>query len=170
MKKPLAILLVLFTLVLPVKAQTISHHHFKMDISVGSNPITTPVAFGLTIEPHYRFSEAFALGLRNQIAASGDFKSEGSSNFRYYQTNCITGDYYVLQQKKANGPQVFIGGGVGVFNESYRSDPDQDNFGFFPRVGVESRYFRTSVEYNVTGGVRNYFLLNIGVVIGGGNK
>jgi hypothetical protein len=123
----------------------------------------------LTLEARGRITRTsnFFFGLRFQL----DF----TPRFGYTST-CVSGDYYVSRSK--NGLRTFVGAGFGGFNELRQATASFDNifnlnesnFGFFPRIGIESGSFRLSGEYNFTGGINNYAAINVGFLLGGGGK
>ncbi|RKR83862.1 hypothetical protein BDD43_4077 [Mucilaginibacter gracilis] len=166
MTKLTLVFISLFAFATAIKAQSTTYHAFKIDLGAGVDLLNDNAAtFTFTIEPHYRLSDVFALGLRFQGAVNVSLKNNGGG-VHAYSSDCLSGDYYVTDVKKTS--MLFIGGGLGVFTQSDNNGDNQvDNFGFFPRVGVETSRFRGSLEYNVTGGLRNYFSINAGVYFGG---
>lgn len=168
MKKIILALLVCFVFSITANAQSSTFKTFKIDGSLGLDLVSdNQTSLIVTVEPHYRFADVFALGLRFQAAINFSLK-QNASNLYTYSSNCISADYYVTDVKKP--AMVFIGGGAGVFTQQDHNNVETDNFGFFPRVGVEFKRFRGFVEYNNTGGANNYFSVNAGFFLGGGRK
>jgi len=168
------------------KAQSTKYHAFKVDVdfgyaipssgSTGSNGVKAGATF--TIEPHYRLSDAFAVGLRIEGAALAYASPNGSGGYdnakaAILTSYCATGEYYLSN----NGFRPFVGGGVGFFtqsalkllNSSYYL-PSSTGAGFFPRVGFEAGHFRMSGAYNIVGHNNSYLAFTIGAFFGGGKK
>jgi len=169
MKKLLIILTVLIGLHAGVRAQSTSFQPFKLDVTGGLDFISNGSGtFILTAEPHYRFADAFALGLRFQQAINLS-ATKNNVGFDNYASQCLSGDYYVTDPKQKF--MIFIGAGAGAFEEQLNnSDTEIAHFGYFPRVGLETGRFRASLEYNVTGGTKNYFAINAGIFFWGKRK
>ena len=175
-------------------------HKFKVDITFGyaippsnSTSGTDNIKAGATfvLEPHYRLTDAIALGLRIQGAAlaygntsgSGE-NTSGSANVSAIYSYCPSIDFYLMN----GGFRPFIGGGAGIYNQGSISVSGSDQgttntgyvslgskFGFFPRAGFEAGHFRISAEYNVLGNDANgnsssYAAFNIGFFLGGGKR
>jgi len=165
-----------------VHAQSTEFHAFKVDFGVGyaSPSQGNTVAGGtFTLQPHYRLSNDFALGLRVEAAAilykNGSGQKQGSA----IASGCLTGEFYLSD----GGFRPFIGAGVGPYDQATISgnngsgngggpnvSPRVINFGAFPELGFEAGHFRFSVEYDATGGYNNYFAVKIGTFFGGGRK
>ena len=169
MKKLLTVLILLMGLHVGAYAQSKSFQPFKLDAGIGLDFVSNGSAsFIVTVEPHYRFADVFALGLRFQQAVNLS-ATKNSVGFDSYASQCLSGDYYVTDTKEKL--MVFIGGGAGVFSEQINnSDTEIAHFGYFPRVGLETGRFRASLEYNVTGGSKNYFAINAGLFFWGKRK
>jgi len=188
MKKILFTLLVFVCFTLIVKAQASTYHNFKVDIGVG---YTGASGESFTIESHYRLSDKFAVGLRYQTAPSiVDSLSEDpppaiastTQKVVDYSSIGLTGDYYFNTGKKSRSLLMFGGGGVCVFVQNKQvikllgitttstTSSTGNSLGFFPRFGIETGHFRASAEYNYTGGLQNYFSVNICFFLGGGKK
>src|SRR5579872_885060 len=175
-------------------------HKFKVDLTIGyaippsnSNSANATVKAGATfvLEPHYRVSDAIAVGLRIQGAAlaygntsgSGTGTS-GSANVSAIYSYCPSIDFYLMN----GGFRPFIGGGAGIYNQGSVSVSGSSQgtnntgyvslgskFGFFPRAGFEAGHFRISAEYNVLGNDANgnsssYAAFNLGFFFGGGKR
>jgi len=175
-------------------------HKFKVDITFGyaippsnSNSANANIKAGATfvLEPHYRLTDAIAIGLRIQGAAlaygntsgSGE-NSSGSANVSAIYSYCPSLDFYLMN----GGFRPFIGGGAGLYYQGSISVSGSDQgtsntgyvslgskFGFFPRAGFEAGHFRISAEYNVLGSDANgnkssYAAFNIGFFFGGGRR
>jgi hypothetical protein len=156
---------------------TTTYKAFKVDVDLGyAGPSSGTAEAGavFAIEPHYRLSDDFALGLRIEGAAlvykNGAGKTKGSLLTSY----CVSGDYYLAE----NGFRPFIGAGVGIFDQQSVSGnsgnvalvPGGTNFGVFPRIGFETGHFRLSADYDIAGNNSNYFAIALGVFFGGGKK
>lgn len=176
------------------KAQSSDYKAFKFDIGLGyAIPTASNAAAGstkagvtFTLHPHYRLSDALAIGVRIEGAGLGyEDKSSGSTsvNVQVLYSYCATAEFYLLK----GGFRPFIGGGAGFFNQSSTNIDSTSNnnninltkggtkFGFFPEVGFEAGKFRMSAAYNVLGkddfGNNNsYASFNIGFFFGGGRK
>ena len=165
-----------------VKAQSTEFHSFKFDIGVGyATPSQGNTVAGatFTLQPHYRLSDDFALGLRIEAAAILYNNSSGNKQGSAIASGCLTGEYYFSD----SGFRPFIGGGLGMFDQATVSGGNGDgsgsgaalsprvmNFGAFPEIGFEAGHLRVSVEYDATGGYNNYFAAKIGTFFGGGRK
>jgi hypothetical protein len=158
-------------------AQSTTYKAFKVDIDLGyagpsSGTATAGAAF--TIEPHYRLSDDFALGLRFQGAALVYKTSAGNNKGSLLTSYCASGDYYLAKE----GFRPFIGAGAGLFQQESVTGgsgnativPSATNFGVFPRVGFEAGHFRFSADYDIAGSNSNYFAVAIGAFFGGGKK
>jgi len=182
--KKLFVLTLLSGAVLLVKAQSENFHAFKFDIGVGyalpSSGSGTEAGATFTLQPHYRLSDNFALGLRMEAAAIG-YKNSVSGDVKVsaLASGCLTGEYYLSD----NSFRPFIGAGVGLFDEESAAGNTNGNsgsnvsvsgrttnFGAFPEIGFEAGHFRLSVDYNVAGNSNNYIAFKIGAFFGGGKK
>jgi outer membrane protein W len=172
-----------------VNAQSTEFHAFKWDIGLGyANPSSgtgTEAGATFTMQPHYRLSDAFAVGLRIEAAAIG-YKDNvtGNVNVSALASGCLSGEFYLSNR----GFRPFIGAGLGLFdqesasgninnnnnNNSYGSGIAVSgrtmNFGGYPVIGFEAGHFRMSAEYDVTGNGNNYAAFKIGTFFGGGRK
>jgi len=168
-----------------VNAQSTEFHAFKWDIGFGyATPSQGNTLAGatFTMQPHYRLSNDFALGLRFEAAAILYDNGSGNKQGSAIGSGCLTGEYYLSD----GGFRPFIGAGVGAFDQATISgnngngsgdgsggptvSPRVINFGAFPEAGFELGHLRVSVEYDATGGYNNYFAAKIGVFFGGGRK
>lgn len=166
--------------VITLKAQSKTYKNFKVDVGLGyaiptdgnSNSVG---GITFTLEPHYRLTDAIALGLRLESAGLG-FKQPGTNDVTVavVSSYCATGEYYFM----GGGFRPFAGAGLGLFTQqsvtigsgsSAVISPSESKFGFFPRVGFETGHFRISSEYNSIdkGG---YIAFKIGFFFGGGKK
>ncbi|HZY37455.1 MAG TPA: hypothetical protein VFE53_12445 [Mucilaginibacter sp.] len=183
------ILLAVFTgFVTLVKAQSTEFHAFKWDIGFGYASPSQGSAVGgatFTLQPHYRFSNDFALGIRAEAAAILYKTSSGNKQGSAIASGCLTGEFYLSDK----GFRPFIGAGVGPYDQATISGNNGNgsgsgnnngggvnisarviNFGAFPELGFEVGHLRVSVEYDATGGYNNYFAAKIGFFFGGGRK
>jgi hypothetical protein len=163
-----------------LKAQSTTYHDFKVDIGIGyaiptvSNDGGTKAGATFTIEPQYRLSDDFSLGLRLEGAGLGYKDDQDKIKVSLLESYCATGEYYLTK----DGVRPFVGAGVGFFNQSSlkASDgsavlaPGSTNFGFFPEVGLEAGHFRFTIDYNVVGNNNNYLAFKIGFFLGGGKR
>jgi len=179
------------------KAKSQDFHAFKFDIGFGyaqpSNGSGTQAGATFTLQPHVRFSNTFALGLRMEAAAIG-YKNNTTQNFKVsaLASGCLSGEIYLSNR----GFRPFIGAGAGMFdqesfsgtsgnnnnnnNKNTNSNSNNNsgggptgrviNFGGYPVIGFEAGHFRMSVEYDVTGSGNNYAAAKIGTFFGGGRK
>ena len=165
-----------------VQAQSTEYHAFKVDIGLGyaipsdGNGVKAGATFDL--EPHYRLSDAFAVGLRIEGAVLG-YQSDPTSNtysFSALSSYAATGEYYFMN----GGFRPFIGAGLGFFQQKYAAGDNNSGtyfvangstqFGFFPRAGFETGHFRMSATYNVLPNNASYAAFTIGAFFGGGKK
>jgi outer membrane protein with beta-barrel domain len=175
-------------------------HKFKVDITFGyaippsnSNSANDNIKAGATVvvEPHYRVSDAVAIGFRfagaglayGNTNGSGTGTS-GNANVSIIYSYCPSLDFYLMN----GGFRPFIGGGAGIYDQGSVSVSGSSQgtsntgyvslgskFGFFPRVGIEAGHFRISAEYNVVGSdangnSSNFAAFNIGFFFGGGRR
>ncbi|MBS1503908.1 MAG: outer membrane beta-barrel protein [Bacteroidetes bacterium] len=157
-----------------------TYHTFKFDIGLGyaipssgtGNGVKAGVTF--TLQPHYRLSDEFALGLRFEGAALGYQDLDSKTKVSLMESYCPTGEYYLMN----GGFRPFIGAGAGLFAQSSLKAsngnatlvPSATNFGFFPEIGFEAGHFRLSADYDVAGNSNNYLAFKIGAFFGGGKK
>jgi len=175
-------------------------HKFKVDITVGyaippsnSSSANADIKAGATfvVEPHYRLTDAVALGFRlggaalayGNTSGSGE-NTSGDANVSAIYSYCPTVEFYLMN----GGFRPFIGGGAGIFYQgsvSVSGDSQGTNntgyvslgskFGFFPRAGIETGHFRVSAEYNILGNDANgnkssFAAFNLGFFFGGGKR
>jgi len=190
--KKLLLLSAFLGLVVIAKAQSttsssgaLTYHAFKVDIGIGYAIPTansgggTKAGATFTIQPHYRVSDDFAVGLRFEGAGLG-YEDENATDSKVkvslLTSYCATGEYYLA----SGGARPFIGAGAGLFTQSAVVSNSQNNgatlsassskMGFFPEVGLEAGHFRLSADYNVVGNNNNYIAFKIGAFFGGGKK
>ncbi|HTE01875.1 MAG TPA: outer membrane beta-barrel protein [Mucilaginibacter sp.] len=184
--KKLLLLVVLTSFAVLAKAQN-NYKAFKVDLtfgyaipsaSSGSDGVKGGVTF--TIEPHYRLSDAIAVGFRAEGAGLG-FK-DGTNEDTDVHVSILTSYCPTLEYYLSNGGfRPLIGGGAGIFAQSsldVNSDsgeetalvPGASKFGFFPRIGFETGHFRMTGEYNILGNDSNYLAFKIGFFFGGGKN
>jgi len=154
----------------------ITYRLFKVDIMLGlwpnssNNSNNGSVSFA--VEPHYRLSEQFIMGLN--IKGTGITLSDTYSSF------LITGDYYFNHGKRESSVLLFTGAGLGVVTYTYTSfnifstnNPgpvSSSNLGGLIRAGLETGHFRGTFEYNITGNSYQYPSFTFGFFFGGGKK
>jgi len=156
---------------------------FKVDVDFGyaipSAGSGTKAGATFTIEPHYRLSDDFAIGLRIEGAALGYETNGAGSKIKVslLTSYSASGDYYLME----GGFRPFVGAGAGFFNQSsvvgnkdsggsITTVAGGTNFGFFPRVGFEAGHFRLSAAYNIVGNNSSYAAITVGFFLGGGKK
>lgn len=175
--------LVLFTSMMGfamlVRAQSAAFETFKFDIGVGyATPLQGNTVAGatFTLQPHYRVSDDFAVGLRIEAALIQYNTVTDDKRRSAIASGCLTGEYYLSDKSF----RPFIGAGLGLFDQSavkvnggsgsgVALSARAMNLGAFPEIGFEVGYFRMSLDYDYTGGYADYFSAKIGVFIGGGS-
>jgi|SRR5690606_166692 len=159
----------------------------KVDLGIGyaiptSGGGGTKGGVAFAVEPHYRLSDALAVGFRFEGAALAyvrDLNEENAdAEVSILSSYSATGDYYF----RDTGFRPFAGLGAGFFrSSSITLDeetvqggntavlPGATKFGFFPRLGFEAGHFRFSGEYNIIkdGG---YVAFKVGAFFGGGKR
>ncbi len=181
--KKILLIIAIAGFALTARSQSSEYKAFKFDIglgyaipSKGGNATKGGVSF--TLQPHYRLSDAFAVGLRLEGAALAYVKSSSTSEddeISVLGSYCATGEYYLSN----SGFRPFIGAGAGLFTqealtintagETY-GVPGVNKFGFFPEIGFETGHFRMSADLNVVGSDSGYLGFKIGFFFGGGKK
>lgn len=187
--KKLLLLISLLGIAVLAKAQSTTYHAFKIDLTFGyaippsNGDVSTNVKAGatVTIEPHYRITDALAVGFRFEGAGLGyaDTNSgdNSSANISIIYSYCPSLEYYLLK----GGFRPFIGAGAGIFDQGSISINNNtggsteyasigSKFGFFPRAGFEAGHLRISAEYNILGNNSNYAAFALGFFFGGGRK
>jgi hypothetical protein len=157
-----------------------TYHAFKFDIGLGyaipssASGSGTKAGATFTLQPHYRLSDDFAIGLRLEGAALGYEDDLGKVKVSILESYCATGEYYLVK----GGFRPFFGAGAGFFDQSSLKASNGSatlisggtNFGFFPEVGFEAGHFRMSADYDIAGNSNNYLAIKIGFFFGGGKK
>jgi len=181
--KKLLLLPVLFALSLMANAQSTTYHAFKFDLGIGyaipnggGTSGGTKAGVTITLQPHYRVSDDFALGIRFEGAGLGYVNTAVSSGTKVYilTSYCFTAEYYLTQ----TGFRPFIGAGGGLVNQEHAASGSGykglvsggSRFGGFPEAGFEVGHFRMSIDYDVMGNNANYLSFKIGGFFGGGTK
>lgn len=176
--KKLLLIAACIACVLTAKSQT--YHAFKVDVGFGyaipsASGSSTKAGVTFTVQPHYRVSDDFAVGLRIEGAALAFQTSSNSDDTKVavLASYCGTGEYYLMD----GGFRPFIGAGAGFFtqssvniNNSSYTVPSATKFGFFPEVGIEAGHFRLSADYNILPDKAGYLAFKIGFFLGGGKK
>src|ERR1700740_3080906 len=145
--KKLVLLATIVGFTLLVKAQSTNFNTFKFDIGVGyATPSQGNTVAGatFTLQPHYRASDDFAIGLRIEAAAILYNTVAGDKHGSAIASGCLTGEYYL----SAGTFRPFIGAGLGLFDQSGVTvdngngsgssaalSPRAMNFGAFPEIG-----------------------------------
>jgi outer membrane protein W len=181
--KKLLLLPLLFAFAMIANAQSTNYHAFKVDIQVGyadptgsSSDGGTKAGATFTIQPHYRVSDDFALGLRLEAAGIGYVNKAVSSETKVYllTSYMLSAEYYLTE----NGFRPFIGAGAGlVYQKSATGDSDYaalvsggSRVGAFPELGFEYGHLRVSADYDAMGKGANYFAFKLGAFFGGSSK
>jgi hypothetical protein len=161
-----------------VNAQSTNFNSFKLDLGVGyATPSqgNTVAGAAFMLQPHYRLSDDFALGVRIEIVALLHTNYAGNKVASALGSGCLSGEYYLSDKDF----RPFIGAGLGLFDQTTIGNnngtgplvsPRTINFGAFPEIGFEYGHFRLSIDYDYTGGYNNYFAANIGAFFGGGRN
>jgi hypothetical protein len=165
MKKLLLGVLGVFMFSAAVQAQEFKP--FKVGLGVG---YAMPAGEGsgggvlLYLEPMYRLSDEFAVGLRMESALvakasfdpntgeMGDMKISGLGSYT------LSGQYYFSN----GGFRPFVGAGTGLYRIASvtvtdgGSNPDgalavSNKLGFYPRFGFDAGHFNMQLEYNLIG-------------------
>jgi len=156
------------------------YHTFKFDIGLGyaipsgASGSGTKAGATFTLQPHYRLSDDFAIGLRIEGAGLGYENEFGKTKVSLLESYCATGEYYLAK----DGFRPFVGAGLGFFDQSSLAASNGNaalvngatNFGLFPEVGFEVGHFRMSADYDIAGSGNNYLAFKIGAFFGGGKK
>jgi len=181
--KRLLLLPLLFAFAMMANAQSTNYHAFKVDIQVGyadpsgsSGDGGTKAGATFTIQPHYRITDDFAVGLRLEAAGIGYVNQAESSNTKVYllTSYMLSAEYYFTE----SGFRPFIGAGAGlVYQKSATADSDYaglvsggSRVGAFPELGFEYAHLRVSADYDAMGKGANYFAFKLGAFFGGGSK
>lgn len=181
--KKLLLLPLLFAFSLMANAQSTDYHAFKVDLQVGyaipsgsSGSGGTKAGATVTLQPHYRVTDDFALGLRFEAAAIGYVNKAVSTDTKVYLLTSyfFTAEYYLVH----SGFRPFIGAGGGlVSQESAQAGSGYNGlvsggsrFGAFPELGFEYGHLRVSADYDAMGKGADYFAFKIGAFFGGGTK
>ena len=119
------------------------------------------------LEPAYRVSDAFAVGLRieSAIMASGvSYSGSGSSTVVSEAEVSGNGSYTINGQYyfSNNSFRPFIGAGFGIYtvvggsysvsggsSTTVAASADASKFGFYPRLGFDLGHFTLQAEYNI---------------------
>jgi hypothetical protein len=157
---------------------------YKVDGAIGGNfPIGNQPGstFVLTAEPHYRLSDANAIGIRIQEAFLRQLNNGVIDGFTVspMDSYCATIEHYFSNQLF----RPFLSFGAGIFRQGAvvneanpsKSIKEQTHPGMFPRIGFEIGVLRMATEYNIMGSNSNgtnpgYVTVNIGFFFGGGGN
>ena len=126
--KRIILLVVLAGMTTLVKAQSTEFHAFKWDFGFGyATPSQGNTVAGatFTLQPHYRFSNDFALGLRFEAAAILYDNGTGHKQGSAIGSSCLTGEFYLSD----GGFRPFIGAGVGLYDQATISGNNGDGSG-----------------------------------------
>jgi hypothetical protein len=157
----------LATLSISSSALSQDYKSFKVGLGLGYALLNDGTGAGiLTLEPAYRTSDDFAIGLRIEAGATGYY--EGKS-FGSYTANL---QYYFNEDTF----RPFIGSGLGLYQ--FGNGDNGARFGFYPRVGFDLEHFTMSFDFNILpvtsdaiyNDLSSYIHLRIGMCIGGGKR
>jgi hypothetical protein len=166
------------------------YNKFKLGIGAGyALPAKGTGGGGLYLEPMYRISDNFALGLKFEYMLLGQ-SQPGEANIN--ATSFALGAQYYFSKNKF---RPFIGGGVGTYTLGASdvlllgSVQTVASIGFYPRVGFDLGHFNVTLDYNIISdkapstitifGIpigtpsqrdANYLGVKVGYSIGGGTK
>src|ERR1700733_6527742 len=149
MMKKLILLSTLIGFAMLVNAQSTEFHAFKWDVGGGYAVPSQGNTLGggtFTLQPHYRLSNDFALGIRMEVAGLLYRDASGHKQGSAIASGCLTGEFYLSD----GGFRPFIGAGLGFYDQATISGNNGDgdgggngpnvsprviNFGAFPEVG-----------------------------------
>jgi len=164
-------------------ASSSTYRAFKVDIDLGyaipsaSTGGGTKGGVTVTVEPHYRLSDALAVGFRFEGAGLG-YKDNNATTDKVHvsllTSYAPTIEYYFMD----GGFRPFGGAGAGIFSRQNVASANNNatlvaagsTFGFFPRVGFETGHFRMAAAYNIVGSNSSYLSFTVGAFFGGGKK
>jgi hypothetical protein len=157
---------------------------YKVDATVGSN---FPIGYQpngtlvLNVEPHFRLSDANAVGIRIQEAFLRQLNNSNMDGFTIspMDSYALTFEHYFSN----NFFRPFMSFGAGVFrqgavvNNVFPSKAIQEQLhpGIFPRIGFEIGVLRMATEYNIMSSNSNgtnpgYITFTAGFFLGGGGN
>jgi hypothetical protein len=184
MKKSILTLTTLFLLLSYTYSQEPIYKPFRVDVGTTLDIPTDDNAstgFGVYVEPRYAVNDKLVFGIRLE----GIFLSAGqisvnttSVDIKYTIISPIlfTGEYFFNTQKV----RPFIGLGIGMYKKTLGDvstsvgnvsigSKTKTNFGFAPKVGINSGHFRFAVIYNYTGtDISDFLGIQAGFEFGGG--
>jgi hypothetical protein len=179
--KKLLLFFALFGFVLTVNAQSDGGEGtIKIDIGAGyakpTDGFGVKPGFMLAIEPHYYFTDNFAVGIRFEGALLGYQAQYNDELFSFFGSSAITGDYYFTKGKC----KPFIGTGFGLFTRHYIFENDDYTYddqvytsgygviklGFLGRAGLEVGHIKLTATYNVIGSNFSYAGFTVGYILG----
>jgi hypothetical protein len=161
-----------------------SFARFKLDAAIGA---VFPIGYQpngtlvLIAEPHYRLSDADAIGIRVEYAYLRQLNNGVLDGFTVspMDSYCATIDHYFSNDFF----RPFVSFGAGVFNQGQVINPafasksinEQLHPGIFPRIGFEVGLLRVATEYNIMGSNSNgtnpgYVTFTAGFFLGGGGN
>ena len=135
----------------------------------------------ISIEPKYCFSDKITAGIKLESAgAYGSISSTGpiiSGPINSVISYLVTSEYCFGNYGRQRRTRPFFGVGFGIYNavfEAENAKRSYDKTGISPRVGVEIKHLRLSVEQNVILSSSpydfNFYTLKLGVAIGKGKS
>lgn len=197
MKKVLVVLSLVLLVAFNSNAQ--DYKKFKVGLGLGYGAASGSGSKGgliFTIEPAYRLSDNFSLGLRMESAlltrGYSQSISGGSFDVAAIGSYTLNGQYYLSK----GGFRPFIGAGLGVYSlaavsatangggVSITADvaAAESKIGFYPRFGFDAGHFSMSLDYNLVSATKvdaqlgggefknNYLGVRLGFFLGGGKK
>jgi hypothetical protein len=150
---------------------------FQLYIGVGyAVPSNGGAGVLFDLEPAYRVSDAFAIGLRWESAGLAKEDLDGLElGVSALQSYTINGKYYLSSE----GFRPYVGAGIGVFStasvnvgvgSSTLEIGGGSKIGFYPRIGFDSGHFNINIDYNIVGDGNSYLGIRIGAFIFGGKS
>jgi hypothetical protein len=197
MKKVLVVLSLVLVVAFNSNAQ--DYKKFKVGVGLGYGAASGSGSKGgliFTIEPAYRLSDDFSLGLRMESAlltrGYSQSISGGSFDVAAIGSYTLNGQYYLSK----SGFRPFIGAGLGIYSLAAVSTTvsgggislsadltaAESKIGFYPRLGFDAGHFTMSLDYNLVSATKvnaqlgggefknNYLGVRLGFFLGGGKK
>jgi outer membrane protein W len=180
---------ILLSCVMIVSATAFSQDFKSFRVGLGTG-FASPAGSGakggalVYLEPSYRVSDDFAIGLRAEVAVMAQgtvFSGTNATSFHGTVSGnasySLNGQYYFLK----GGFRPFIGAGIGAYHLASESVNETNvngstisnngqavslgtKVGFYPRIGFDASHFVLTVEYNVLGNsVNTYTITSDGV-------
>ena len=171
MKKLSLLLFTLVTMALTGLVQAQNYKKFKVGLGLGPALDNGDFLILGAIEPAYRITDAWAIGLRVESAPLIGYVGSASANTLTSYT--LNAQFYFSEGKL----RPFVGLGAGTY---LRGSTARSQIGFYPRAGFDFGHFNLSLDYNIlsrapsssTVGTFNngYFGIRIGGFFGGSKR